>query len=72
MAECVGKMVILREKTGFRQKQIAAAAAKLIVKLDGEHVTIKNMALEIGLSEAAQQKSVQCYKQLYCVYSSNI
>lgn len=28
-------------------------AAKLIVKLGGEHVTIKNIALEIGLSEAA-------------------
>ena len=46
-------MVIKREKTGFRQKQIAAVAAKLIVKLGGEHVTIKNIALEIGLSEAA-------------------
>lgn len=46
-------MVIKRRKTGFRQKQIAAAAAKLIVKLGGEHVTIKNLAMEIGLSEAA-------------------
>ena len=46
-------MVIKREKTRFRQKQIAAAVAKLIVKLGGEHVTIKNIALEIGLSEAA-------------------
>jgi AcrR family transcriptional regulator len=51
--ECVWGMVIKRRKTGFRQKQIAAAAAKLIVKLGGEHVTIKNIALEIDLSEAA-------------------
>ncbi len=46
-------MVIKRGKREFRQKQIASAAAKLIVKLGGEHVTIKNLALEIGLSEAA-------------------
>ncbi|TSA55059.1 MAG: TetR/AcrR family transcriptional regulator [Dehalococcoidia bacterium] len=46
-------MIIKRRKKEFRQKQIASAAAKLIVKVGGEHVTIKNLALEIGLSEAA-------------------
>lgn len=46
-------MVIKREKKEFRQKQIASAAAKLIVKLGGEHVTIRNLALEIDMSEAA-------------------
>jgi len=46
-------MVTEKKKKVFRQAQIAAAAAKLIVKLGGEHVTIKNLALEIGLSEAS-------------------
>lgn len=46
-------MVAEKKKKVFRQEQIAAAAAKLIVKLGGEHVTIKNLALEIGLSEAS-------------------
>jgi len=46
-------MVGRRKKKEFRQKQIASAAAKLIVLLGCEHVTIKNLAMEIGLSEAA-------------------
>jgi len=58
-------MVIKREKTGFRQKQIAAAVAKLIVKLGGEHVTIKNIALEIGLSEAAIYRHFRDKRAIY-------
>jgi len=58
-------MVIKREKTGFRQKQISAAAAKLIVKLGGEHVTIKNIALEIGLSEAAIYRHFRDKRAIY-------
>jgi len=46
-------MVDKKEKTGFRQKQIAGAAAELILKYGSEHVTIKRLALETKLSEAA-------------------
>ena len=46
-------MVEKRENTGFRQKQIAVAAAELIVKYGSEHVTIKRLALQTNLSEAA-------------------
>ena len=42
-----------RKETSIRQKEIAAAARKLIVKYGSENVTIKKMALEIGVSEAA-------------------
>ncbi|MDD5311473.1 MAG: TetR/AcrR family transcriptional regulator [Dehalococcoidia bacterium] len=46
-------MVEKKEKTGFRQKQIADAAAELILKYGSEHVTIKRLAMETNLSEAA-------------------
>lgn len=46
-------MVVKRENTGFRQNQIAVAAADLIVKYGSEHVTIKRLAVHTGLSEAA-------------------
>jgi AcrR family transcriptional regulator len=42
-----------RKTTLIRQKEIASAARKLIVKYGSENVTIKKMALEIGVSDAA-------------------
>jgi AcrR family transcriptional regulator len=41
------------ESTGTRQKQIADAAAKIIVKYGSEHVTTKKIAQEVGISETA-------------------
>jgi len=49
----LGGVAIKRKGSVTRRKQIAASAARLIVDLGGEHVTIKNIALGIGLSEAA-------------------
>jgi AcrR family transcriptional regulator len=42
-----------RKDTTVRQKQIMAAARRLIVKYGSEHVTVRRMAQEIGVSEAA-------------------
>jgi AcrR family transcriptional regulator len=42
-----------RSSTEVRQKQIIRAAAKLIIRYGSEHVTIKKIAHEIGISEAA-------------------
>jgi len=42
-----------RKETAVRQKEIISAARKLIVKYGSEHVTVKRMANEIGVSEAA-------------------
>lgn len=42
-----------RKATEVRQKEIASAARKLIVKYGSEHVTVKRMAKEISVSEAA-------------------
>jgi AcrR family transcriptional regulator len=39
------------ENTTIRQRQIADAAAKIIVKYGSEHLTIKKIAMEVGISE---------------------
>ena len=46
-------MVTQRENTQVRQKQIVSAARRLIVKYGSEHVTVRRMAKEIGVSEGA-------------------
>jgi AcrR family transcriptional regulator len=40
-----------RKATEIRQKEIVAAARKLIVKFGSEHITVKRMAKEIGVTE---------------------
>ena len=46
-------MLKRREKTEVRKKQIVDAARKLIVKRGSEHLTIRGLAKEVGISEAA-------------------
>jgi TetR/AcrR family transcriptional regulator len=46
-------MVTRRKNTEFRQQQIIEAAAKLIFKYGSEHLTVKRIAREVGISEAA-------------------
>jgi AcrR family transcriptional regulator len=41
------------ESTGIRQKQIADAACNVIIKYGSEHVTVKRIAKEVGISETA-------------------
>jgi len=42
-----------RKSTTVRKKQIMDAARKLIVRSGSEHVTVRNMAREVGITEAA-------------------
>jgi AcrR family transcriptional regulator len=42
-----------RKSTMVRKRQIMDAARKLIMRSGSEHVTIKNMAKEVGISESA-------------------
>lgn len=42
-----------RKSTVVRKKQIMDAARKLIMRSGSEHVTIKNMAKEVGISDSA-------------------
>jgi AcrR family transcriptional regulator len=46
-------MVLQRKKTLVRRRQIVSAARKLIVKYGSEHVTVRRIAKEIGVSEGA-------------------
>ena len=46
-------MVQKRKDTQVRRRQIISAARKLIVKYGSEHVTVRRMAKEIGVSEGA-------------------
>jgi AcrR family transcriptional regulator len=42
-----------RQSTNVRKKQIMAVARKLIMRSGSEHVTVRNMAKEVGISQAA-------------------
>ncbi len=48
-----GIMAQGRKSTTIRKKQIMDAARKLIVRSGSEHVTVRNMAREVGITEAA-------------------
>ena len=41
-------MVRGRQSTNVRKRQIMAAARKLIMRFGSEHVTVRNMAKEVG------------------------
>lgn len=47
------KVISRHQNTDVRQKQIISAARRLIVKYGSEHVTVRRMAKEIGVTEAA-------------------
>jgi len=49
-----------REHTDIRQRQIINAATNLICKYGSEHLTVKKIAAEVGISEAA----------IYCHFKS--
>ncbi len=46
-------MIQTRKETSIRRRQIVSAAQKLIIKYGSEHVTVRRMAKEIGVSEGA-------------------
>jgi len=57
-------VVIQRGRGTVRQQQIISAAKKLIVKYGSEHVTVKKMAREIGVSEAAIYRHFSSKKEI--------
>jgi AcrR family transcriptional regulator len=46
-------MASIREKTSVRQRQIVDAARKVIIKYGSEHVTVRKIAEETGVSQGA-------------------
>jgi AcrR family transcriptional regulator len=55
---------IKRKSTEFRQQQIIGAAAKLIFKYGSEHLTVKRIATEVGISEAAIYRHFKSKKSI--------
>ena len=53
-----------RVNTVFRQRQIAVAAAELILKYGSEHLTIKQIASHTNLSEAAIYRHFKSKKDI--------
>ncbi len=61
-----------RKGTLVRQKEIASAARKLIVKYGSEHVTVKRMAKEIGVSEGAIYRHFKSKRDILSVLIDDI
>ena len=58
------RRAMTRKTSITRQKEIVQAARKLIVKYGSEHVTVKRMAKEIGVTEAAVYKYFKSKKEI--------
>jgi len=65
-------MVTKRKNTEFRQQQIIEIAAKLIFKYGSEHLTVKRIANEVGISEAAIYRHFKSKKSILSFLLSNI
>lgn len=65
-------MVRKYEATEVRQKQIADAARKVIIKYGSEHVTVKRIAREVGLSETAVYRHFKSKKEVLSLLADHI
>jgi AcrR family transcriptional regulator len=65
-------MTTKRENTEVRQQQIVDAAAILIFKYGSEHLTVKRIAAEVGISEAAIYRHFTSKKSILSFLLSHI
>ena len=65
-------MVQKRSRTAVRQKQIIDAAGRLIIKFGSEHVTVRRIAHEIGISESAIYKHFKSKKDILSLLIEDI
>jgi len=65
-------MVRKRENTMVRQRQIIGAARKVIIKYGSEHVTVKRIAKEVGISEAAIYRHFKSKKDILSLLADHI
>lgn len=61
-----------RENTEVRQQQIVEAAQKLIFKYGSEHLTVKRIATEVGISEAAIYRHFKSKRSILSFLLSHI
>ncbi len=64
--------MIQRENTLVRQKQIVAAARKVIIKYGSEHVTVRRIAKEVGVSEGAIYRHFKSKKDVLSLLIDDI
>jgi len=61
-----------RKSTSIRQEQIIEAAQKLILKYGSEHVTIRRIAKEVGISEGAIYRHFKSKSDIFCLLLDNV
>ena len=61
-----------REPTEIRQKQIVDAAGRLIFKYGSEHLTVKRIAIEVGISDAAIYRHFKSKRSILSFLLSHI
>jgi AcrR family transcriptional regulator len=61
-----------RRSTTVRKKQIMDAARKLIMRSGSEHVTIKNMAKEVGISDSAIYRHFKSKTEILSFLADNV
>jgi AcrR family transcriptional regulator len=62
----------IRKDTNIRQKEIVLAARKLIVKFGSEHVTVRKIAEEIGVTEGAIYKHFKSKRDILSLLIDDI
>ncbi len=65
-------MVRTHKSTEIRQQQIVSAAKKVIIKYGSEHVTVKRIAKEVGISETAIYRHFKSKKDILSLLADNI
>jgi AcrR family transcriptional regulator len=67
-----GIMAQGRKSTTIRKKQIMDAARKLIVRSGSEHVTVRNMAKEVGITEAAIYRHFKSKREILLFLADSV
>lgn len=65
-------MVRKHETTAIRRSQIVSAARKLIIKHGSEHLTVRRIAKEVGISEAAIYRHFKSKKDILFLLADHV
>lgn len=65
-------MVRKRESTQIRQRQIVDAARRVIIDYGSEHVTVKRIAAEVGISETAVYRHFKSKREVLSLLADHI
>ena len=66
------RMITKRKSTTVRQEQIIDAAQKLILKYGSEHVTIRRIAKEVGISKGAIYRHFKSKSDIFSLLLDNV